>query len=152
MNFGIIFQTLFGWNEMKKIPWIHTKKVTIHLFAINTIAQKPKLRSVKALYLYLVSLLFLRVADWDWESPIVGPNYRYCRFQRTIWVDRTLIDNRTKLYTGWPVIHDRVFCYLAKSYLPGVPMYSSLHGTNHFLQCIRKTRPCLSGQFVDAIR
>ena len=44
-------------------------------------------------------------------------------------------------YTGWSVIHGRVFWYLGKS----VHIYSSILWISCILKGTRKTRPCLSG-------
>ena len=42
----------------------------------------------------------------------------------------------------------KLFCYLVKSDLTSVRVYSSLHWAIYFLQGKSKTRPCLSGQVI----
>ena len=44
-----------------------------------------------------------------------------------------------------------LFSYLGKSDLYIVHLYSTVHWTSHFLQGIRKTRPCLTGHPVHYI-
>ena len=44
-----------------------------------------------------------------------------------------------------------LFCYLGKSDLSSVHVYSSVQWTSHSLQDIRITRSCLTGQLVTGV-